>query len=165
MTQRTLGQLIRWLLWTCTLTSTSTQAVFQEECPWFCVTSANSFMLGAAPAANETSAAQRRQRRLRQFLRHERPTVAMLLAQRDHHTAPQGQKQARSGRWVRDELHGHDPEEPTPQLELFELFDEEPGGSRPDCLAGVRPQERVQRHTVEQIDDSAPCRLSMFLCR
>ena len=30
------------------------------------------------------------------------------------------------------------------------------GGSRPDRLAGVRPQERVQRHTVEQIIDLVP---------
>ena len=30
------------------------------------------------------------------------------------------------------------------------------GGSRPDRLAGVRPQERVPRHIVEQIVDSAP---------
>ena len=29
------------------------------------------------------------------------------------------------------------------------------GGSRPDRLAGVRPQERVQRHTMEHIVDSA----------
>ena len=58
--------------------------------------------------------------------------------------------------WVRDELHGDDPEEPTLQLELFELFDEEPGGSRPDRHGGVRPQERVQRHTVEQIVDAVP---------
>ena len=28
------------------------------------------------------------------------------------------------------------------------------GGSRPDRLADVRPQERVQRHTVDQIVDS-----------
>ena len=28
--------------------------------------------------------------------------------------------------------------------------------SRPDRLAGVRPQERVQRHIVEQIGDGAP---------
>ena len=55
-------------------------------------------MLAAAPAANATTAARRRQRRLRQFLRHERLTVAMLLAERDHHTAPRGLKQARSGR-------------------------------------------------------------------
>ena len=44
-----------------------------------------------------TAAARRRQRRLRSWLRHERMTVAMLLAERDHHTAPRGQKQARSG--------------------------------------------------------------------
>ena len=29
-------------------------------------------------------------------------------------------------------------------------------GSRPDRLAGVRPQERILRRTVEQIDDSVP---------
>ena len=63
---------------------------------------------------------------------------------------------ARAGSWVRDELHGDDPEEPNPQLEFFKLFDEEPGGSRPDRLAGVRPQERAQRHTAEQFDDIAP---------
>ena len=44
-----------------------------------------------------TAAARRRQRRLRSWLRHEWMTVAMLLAERDHHTAPRGQKQARSG--------------------------------------------------------------------
>ena len=53
-------------------------------------------MLAAAPAANETSAARRRQRRLRQFLRHEPLTVAMLLAERPPHR-PTGLKQARSG--------------------------------------------------------------------
>ena len=31
------------------------------------------------------------------------------------------------------------------------LFHEELGGARPDRLAGVRPQERVQRHTVELV--------------
>ena len=45
--------------------------------------------------AHATAAAPRRQRRSRQFLRHERLTVALLLAERDHHTAPRGQKQAR----------------------------------------------------------------------
>ena len=36
------------------------------------------------------------------------------------------------------------------------MYGEEPGGSRPDRLDGVRPQERVQRHTVEQIVDASP---------
>ena len=35
-------------------------------------------------------------------------------------------------------------------------FEEEPGGSRPDRLAGVRPQERVQQHFVDQFVDTAP---------
>ena len=31
-----------------------------------------------------------------------------------------------------------------------------PPGSRPDRLAGVRPQERVQQHSADQIVDTAP---------
>ena len=55
-------------------------------------------MLTNAGVDTATAAARRRQRRLRSWLRHERMTVAMLLAESDHHTAPRGQKQARSGR-------------------------------------------------------------------
>ena len=91
------------------------QAVCPQECPFFCVTSANSFMLAAAPAANATGSGRRRQRRLRQFLRHERLTVARLLANRDHHTGPDRQTQARSGGEVRVARHGHDPEQPLSQ--------------------------------------------------
>ena len=40
--------------------------------------------------------------------------------------------------------------------ELFQLSEEEPGGSRPDRVSGVRPQERAQRHAVEQIVDAVP---------
>ena len=47
-----------------------------------------------------------------------------------------------------------------PGTQHFTLDDEdsvpELGGSRPDRLYEVRPQERVQRHAVEQIGDSAP---------
>ena len=35
--------------------------------------------------------------------------------------------------------------------EFFSLFEEELGGTRPDRMYEVRPQERDQRHTVEQI--------------
>ena len=38
----------------------------------------------------------------------------------------------------------------------FDLFDEDTEGARPDSLVGVRPQERDQRRTVEQIVDSPP---------
>ena len=96
------------------------------------------------------------------MLRHERQTVAMALAESQHHSAHR-QKTARAGEWVREEVHGEVPEAPTPQepgTRYFHLDDldsvPELGGSRPDRLAGVRPQERVPRHIVEQIVDSAP---------
>ena len=91
--------------------------------------------------ARATAAARRRQRRLRQFLRHKRLTVAMLLAERDHHTAPMGQRKARSGEEVRVARHGHVPEQPPPQPELFQLYKEEPGESRPPCLGEPRGQK------------------------
>ena len=36
---------------------------------------------------------------------------------------------------------------------FFELFDEDTAGVRPEILAESRPQERVQRHTMEHIVD------------
>ena len=57
---------------------------------------------------------------------------------------------ARAGRWERAVLHGHVPEHPTPQAAGTEFFSLEvedvlAAGSRPDRLAGVRPQERAAR--------------------
>ena len=50
-----------------------------------------------------------------------------------------------------------EPPPPPPQLELFQLYEEEPGGSRPACLAEPRgPQEKVQQCTVEQLADVVP---------
>ena len=44
---------------------------------------------------------------------------------------------------------------PPPQPELFQLFEEEPGGLRPTGLVEPRgPQERIQRHTAEQMIES-----------
>ena len=54
------------------------------------------------------------QRRLRQWLRHERLSVALALAESTHHAALRGQKTARAGRWVRGEAHGQVPEAPSP---------------------------------------------------
>ena len=69
---------------------------------------------------------------------------------------PWGPKMARAGKgrsW--QNCTATVAETPLPQPELFELsFDEGPGWVRPDRLAGVRPQEQVQRHTVEQIVDA-----------
>ena len=43
------------------------------------------------------AARRRRERRLRSWLKHERMTVAMALAEASHHTAPRGQRTARAG--------------------------------------------------------------------
>ena len=60
------------------------------------------------------SARRRRERRLRQFLRHERPSVAMALSEMKHHTS-RGQRKDRAGGEARVALHGHVPEAPLPQ--------------------------------------------------
>ena len=59
-----------------------------------------------------SAAQRRRERRLRQFLRHERLSVAMALPEKKHHTS-RGQRKDRAGRWVRDVLHGQVPGAPT----------------------------------------------------
>ena len=61
------------------------------------------------------SARRRRERRLRAYLRYARMSVAMVLAESTHHSAPRGQKMARAGREARVALHGHVPEAPLPQ--------------------------------------------------
>ena len=74
----------------------------------------------------------------------------MALAESTHHAALRGPKKARAGGGVRDAVHGEVPEA---------LFPQEPrelGGSRPDRLYEVRPQEWVLRHIVEQAGDVAP---------
>ena len=103
---------------------------------------------------------RRRQRRLRMHWRHEQLTLQMLLATHEHHV-PRGHSRARSGKWEPVALHGQVPEHPTPQVAGTEYFflnveDWPATGSRPDRLAGVRPQERVQQHPVDQIVDTAP---------
>ena len=110
-----------------------------------------------------TGAAQRRRgRRLRAAWRHEQQSIAQALAAYTHHAAPRGQSMARAGGWVRDDVHGRVPGEPSPQepgTQHFFLDDDsvpELGGSRPDRLVDVRPQERVTRRIVEQTVDIVP---------
>ena len=110
-------------------------------------------MWSARNAEDSGTAKRRRERRLRQFLRHERLSVAMALAESTHHAAPRGQRMARARGWVRGALHGPTPQEPGTQH--FFLDDDsvpELGGFPPDRL----PQEQVLRHTVEQLGDVAP---------
>ena len=90
------------------------------------------------------------QRRLRSWWRHEQQSIAAALATCTHHSA-QRKKTARAGAEVRVAADGEVPEAPLPQPELFSLYEEEPALAEPPG-----PQERVQRHTVEQMADSAP---------
>ena len=95
-----------------------------------------------ADVGGATGAARRRQRRLRQFLRHERLSVAMALAESQHHTS-RGQKTAGAGR---HELHY------TAKFRR-RLF---PKG-QPAPLSEVAGwQSHVSRHTVDQIVDAVP---------
>ena len=122
---------------------------------------------------------RRRQRRLRSWWRHEQQSVARALSAAAHHsydkvaagakydglraqtTDRAGEAAHRAPRRQRTRAAG--------EVVIFELFDEDTAGMRPGVLAEPRPQERVQRHTMEHIVDyvcCAPwCRLSMLLCR
>ena len=105
------------------------------------------------------SALRRRERRHRAYLKIARMSVAMALAESQHHSA-QHQKTARARRGFRGAQHSKIPEAPTSQepgtQHFFLDHDSVPelGGSRPDRLADIRPQRRVPRRTVEQNVDS-----------
>ena len=100
-----------------------------------------------------SGAAQRRRQRLRSMLRHERMTVATALAEKLHHSS-RGQRMARAGE-EESEMKYTAKFRTThpPQPVLFSLFEEEPGGGRPEAFVEPRPQARVQRHSVEHITD------------
>ena len=100
------------------------------------------------------SAAQRRkQRRLRSWWRHEQQSIAAALATTLHHSS-RGQRKARAGEEESETKYtAKFRTTPPPQPVLFSLYDEEPGGGRPEALVEPRPQARVQRHTVEHITD------------
>ena len=70
-------------------------------------------------------------------------SVAKAVSEMNHHAAPREQTKAGAGEWGSEQNYTATIREtPTPQPELFELsFVEEPGGARPDRLAGVRVQE------------------------
>ena len=95
------------------------------------------------------------ERRLRSMLRHERMSVAMALAEKLHHSA-QRPEMARAGEEESETKYtAKFRTTPPPQPELFQLFEEEPGGLRPTGLVEPRgPQERIQRHTAEQMIES-----------
>ena len=88
-----------------------------------------------------TAAARRRQRRLRSWLRHERMTVAMTLAEKLHHTS-RGQKFARVGEEVVNDAHDALRGQKTP-----------PPGVRPGSLSDPGPQrsDRTVRRSSGEV--------------
>ena len=90
------------------------------------------------------AAKRRRDRRL--HWRHEQLTLQMALAAALHHSRDVGPVTYNALRSQMSSVAG--------DTELFSLYEEELGGTRPDRLYEVRPQGRVQRRTVEQIVDT-----------
>ena len=92
-----------------------------------------------------TAAARRRQRRLRSWLRHERMTIAMTLAEMAHHTAPRGPKMARVGEEVVQDAHEALRGQKTPPPGTQPATLREPGlqlaveHAACPCSSGVRP--------------------------
>ena len=97
------------------------------------------------------AARRRRERRLRAYLKYARMSVAMALAEANHHTAPRGQKTARA-----EATNVTSKERVAGDAVYFELFDEDTAGLWPGPLLDPRPHERVQRHTMEQMIDVTP---------
>ena len=83
-------------------------------------------------------------------------SVTVALAEANHHTAPRGQKIARAEA-TPDALQSQRTSV-AGDTEFFSLCEEELGGTRPDCLAGVRPQARVQRQHRGALSTSHPPR-------
>ena len=102
---------------------------------------------------SRTGAAQRRKgRRLRASWRHEQQSIAQAVAVATHHSALRRQKTA-TAEATYDALRSQTTSV-AGDTEFFSLYEEELGGTRPDRLYEVRPQERVQRRTVGQIVDN-----------
>ena len=118
----------------------------------------------SAEHAAGTAKRRRRERRLHQFLRHERLTVAMLLAETNHHAAPRGQTMARSGGWVRGALLNEVPEAPTsqkPGTQHFFLDD----GSVPELGGRTHGSTSAPGRTCANSGGSSPKRRSSTASR
>ena len=113
------------------------------------------------------SALWRRQRRLRSWWRQEQQSVAMALSAAAYNSFDKvaagakydglrAQKTDRAGESANQALR-RQKSKAAEDAVFFELFDEDTAGVLPEVLAEPRPQERVQRHTVEHIVDLVCC--------
>ena len=96
----------------------------------------------------------RRERRLRQFLRHERLTVAMVLSEKKHHTSRGQKKDRTTGEEYELNYTAKIRKTPPPEAAAtvyYPLTDDEGGGlaagERPLALPEPRPQVGIQQHS------------------
>ena len=130
-----------------------------------------SAMQAEAEGGGTGSARRRRERRLRANLRYARMSVAMALAECQHHSAQRPKKA--STREEEREVHytaAFRTTVPPPEPELFNLC-EEPGGRRPDPLlepaccwsAGASAGGPAARREASCGPCPPCCKFSMFL--
>ena len=93
---------------------------------------------------------RRRQRRLRSWLRHERMTVAMALAERTHHTAPRGLKMARAGDEPTNQQTRKPKNQKTNKPKNQKTNDQQTNDQRPTTTTNdhQRPQQQPQPTTT-----------------
>ena len=138
------------LVRTTTTTTTARQRVSFAQV--LCAIFASMASVGDTRVDHASGAARRRrERRLRAYLKYARMSVAMALAQANHHTAPREQKTATA-----EATNATSKERVAGDAVYFELFDEDTAGLRPGPVLDPRPQKRVQRHTMEQMIDVTP---------
>ena len=119
-------------------------------------------MWAAAEVAAHAAGAgrRRRERRLRQFLRHERLSVAMALAEFTNHSAPRRPTMARAREEESEMNFATGQMTPPPKAAStvhFNLFDDgDVLAARPDRLYEVRPQLGVLWHTGAHSVDLSP---------
>ena len=130
-----------------------------KELPFPCVTLFASMALVVdtsvdnAPATG--AARRRREQRLRAYLRYARMSVAMALAESNHHSAPRGQSMARAGEEGHEEKHNapwrQKPNPPQrPRADAGTRT-----GDDAECTAQcVIPQEHTSQRIVEQSVDT-----------
>ena len=119
------------------------------------------FVAESGERPNGGVARRRRERMMRSWFRHEQQSIRMALATTGctPSTALQGARTQPPGPALRSARR-------TPRHgarsflsrwhAVLRPYDESVPGTRPDRLADVRPQERVLRHTVEQMADRTP---------
>ena len=94
--------------------------------------------------AGTGAARRRRERRHRAYLRYARMSVAMALAEENHHTAPRGLKTARAEKEVEEQVKYNAPRR-----------QKAPPGMRPASLAEPQGTQVVfERHVEEQVHDA-----------